>query len=76
MKNLVAGLVNKTYKIPLIIYLPQSFPNSPPEFYIQKKPKVGINNHYYKNDYIIDPNTFKIYTDKICAFNPSKNRIK
>ena len=75
MKNLVAGLVNKTYKIPLIIYLPQSFPNSPPEFYIQKNPKVGINNHYYKNDYIIDPNTFKIYTDKICAFNPSKNNL-
>ena len=75
MKNLVARLVNKTYKIPLIIYLPQSFPNSPPEFYIQKKPKVGINNHYYKNDYIIDPNTFKIYTDKICAFNPSKNNL-
>jgi hypothetical protein len=75
MKNLVSRLVNKTYKIPLVIYLPQSYPNSPPEFYIYKKPKVGINNHYYKEHNIIDPNSFRIYTDKICAFNPSKNNL-
>ena len=75
MKNLEARLVNKTYKIPLVIYLPQSYPNSPPEFYIQKKPKIGINIYYNKNDYIIDNNSFRIYTDKICAFNPSKNNL-
>ena len=75
MKNLEAILVNKTYKIPLVIYLPQSYPNSPPEFYILKKPKIGINIHYNKNDYIIDNNSFRIYTDKICAFNPSKNNL-
>jgi hypothetical protein len=75
MKNLEARLVNKIYKIPLVIYLPQSYPNSPPEFYIQKKPKIGINIYYNKNDYIIDNNSFRIYTDKICAFNPSKNNL-
>ena len=45
------------------------------QFYIQRKPRVGINKAYYENQKIIDFNTFKIFTDKICAYNPSRNNL-
>ena len=75
LKNINCKLVNKAYKIPIIIHLPASYPNTPPEFYIQRRPRVGINKAYYENQKIIDFNTFKIFTDKICAYNPSRNNL-
>ena len=74
-KTLSAKLLNRSYNIPIIIHIPESYPNLPPEFYIHKRPKVGINNAYYENEKIIDVKTFKINTDKICPFNPSKNNL-
>ena len=74
-KTLSAKLLNRSYNIPIIIHIPESYPNLPPEFYIHKRPKVGINKAYYENEKIIDVKTFKINTDKICPFNPSKNNL-
>ena len=68
-KTLSAKLLNRSYNIPIIIHIPESYPNLPPEFYIHKKPKVGINKAYYENEKIIDVKTFKINKDKICKFN-------
>jgi len=75
MKSLSCKLVNKTYNIPMVIIIPSSYPNSPAEFYIHKKPKVGISKVYYENQKIIDTKTFKINTDYICPFNPSRNNL-
>ena len=75
MKTLVTKLVNKTYKIPIIIHIPSSYPNTPADFYIHKRPKTGISKTYYEQDRIIDPNTFRINIDKICPFNPLKNNL-
>lgn len=75
MKTLITKLVNKTYKIPTVIILPTSYPNTPAEFYIHKRAKTGISKAYYEKDKIIDPNTYRIYTDKICPFNPSRNNL-
>ena len=75
IKNLNAKVVNKEYKIPIVINLPISYPNTPAEFFIQKKPKVGLNKAYYENQKIIDLNTFRINTDKIYPFNPATNNL-
>ena len=78
IKNLNAKVMNKSYNIPIIIHIPVSYPNIPAEFYIQKKPRVGINKFYYENpnQKIIDVNSFKINTDKICPFDPSRNNLE
>ena len=75
LKTLVTQLVNKTYRIPIIINIPLSYPNIPPEFYMQKKPRTAISKPYYEQENIIDPNTFRINTDKICPFNPGRNNM-
>jgi hypothetical protein len=78
IKNLNAKVMNKSYNIPIIIHIPVSYPNIPAEFYIQKKQRVGINKFYYENpnQKIIDVNSFKINTDKICPFDPSRNNLE
>jgi hypothetical protein len=76
VKNLNTKLMNKSYNIPIIIHLPVSYPNTPAEFYIQKKPRVGLSKVYYENQKIIDVNSFKINTDKICPFDPSRNNLE
>jgi hypothetical protein len=75
IKNLNTKLMNKSYNIPIIIHIPVSYPNTPAEFYIQKRPRVCINKVYYENQKIIDVNSFKINSDKICPFDPSKNNL-
>ena len=75
MKTLFTKLMNKTYKIPIVIHLPLSYPNTPADFYIQKNPRTGLCKSYYEKDKIIDPNSYRIYTDKICPFNKSKNNL-
>jgi hypothetical protein len=67
--------MNKTYKIPIVIHLPLSYPNTPADFYIQKNPRTRITKSYYEKDKIIDQNSYRIYTDKICPFNKSKNNL-
>ena len=75
VKSLSCKLINKTYNIPMVIIIPASYPNYPAEFYIHKKPRVAINKVYYEMQKIIDTKTFKINTDYICPFNPSKNNL-
>ena len=75
LKSLSCKLVNKTYNIPMVIIIPASYPNYPAEFYIHKKPRVGISKVYYEMQKIIDTKTFKINTDYICPFDPSKNNL-
>ena len=65
---------NKTFNIILFIHIPQFFPNIPPEFYIQKKPKIGLNRSYLNGK--IDPTTFAINIDKFEKFDISKNSLK
>ena len=72
--NIYVIFNNKTYKLHLYVHLPELFPDCPPEIYIQKKPKVGINS-YYLNGHI-DSNTFKINIDKFGKFTPSEYNIE
>ena len=74
-KIITAKLSNKSYNIPVIIHLPAQYPNLPPEIYMHKKPKVGINKFYFETNKLIDPTTFRIYFDHLCPFNPSRNNI-
>ena len=65
---------NRNYSLILYIHIPQFFPNFPPEFYIQKKPKTGLNKNYLNGK--IDPNTFSINLDKFEKFDISQNSFK
>ena len=42
--------MNKSYNIPIVIHIPSSYPNFPPEFYMLKRAKVGINKVYFENE--------------------------
>lgn len=54
------------YEIPIIIYLPKTFPFSPPEIFIEKFSKdIEIN----PNNKCVDPNTGKIITKGIQTWN-------
>ena len=64
----------KFYHIYVLVYLPTLYPNYPPEFYISKRGKVGIND-YYKNNKI-DPGNFKINIDEFVSFDAEKNNVE
>ena len=63
----------KNYNINLFIHIPVLFPDSPPDFYIEKKPLIGLNS-WYKGK--IDEKTFNINIDKFCKFKPEINNIE
>lgn len=65
---------NKSYKIYIYIHIPELFPNYPPEIYVQKKPKTGLNKSYMQGK--ISPLDFRIDIDKFEHFDPSLNSIK
>ena len=65
---------SKIYNLTLYIHIPQFFPNFPPEFYIQKKPKTGLNKNYLNGK--IDPITFQINLESFEKFDISKNSFK
>lgn len=65
---------SKIFNIILFIHIPQFFPNIPPEFYIQKKPKIGLNRSYINGK--VNPSTFAINLDKFEKFDISKNSFK
>ena len=65
---------NKTFNVILFIHIPQFFPNCPPEFYLQKKPKVGLNKSYMNKK--IDPNSFEIHLEQFEKFDISQNSFK
>ena len=64
----------KTFNIILFIHIPQFFPNIPPEFYIQKKPKIGLNRSYINGK--INPTNFSINLDQFEKFDINKNSFK
>ena len=72
--KLSALIVEKIYNINLLIHIPKFYPDSPPEFYIEKRPKISINPKYINGK--IDPKTFKINIEKFCKFQPEKNNIE
>lgn len=74
-KTLGLKLNNKSYNIHIIIHLPPQYPNYPPEFYMNKKPKVGINKLFLEQQ-IIDQNSFRINIDKLCRYDPSRNNVE
>ena len=63
----------KSYKIIIYIHIPESFPNCPPEIYVQKKPKTGLNKTYIPK---INPQDFKVNIDYFGKFEPSLNSIQ
>ena len=63
----------KSYKIIIYIHIPELFPNYPPEIYVQKKPKTGLNKTYFSK---INPQDFKVNTDYFGKFEPSLNSIQ
>ena len=64
----------KNYKINIYIHIPEYFPDYPPELYVQKKPKTGLNKSYIQNK--INPLDFRIDIGKFGNFDPSLNSIK
>ena len=64
---------NKNYNVYVLVYLPILYPNYPPEFYIERNAKIGLNN-YYKNGKINETD-LKINLDCFGKFDPTKNNI-
>lgn len=60
-----------TYNIDLIISLPQNFPTSPPNVYIESKDNLSINN-FYLNGGIINQTTLQINFQIIASWNPNQ----
>ena len=56
------------------MHIPISYPDNPPEFYIAKKKSVCINEQYIKNN-MVNGDSFQIYSESFCRFNPTKNNI-
>jgi hypothetical protein len=71
---LPVNLMNKTYNVDIIMHIPISYPDNPPEFYIAKKKSVCINEQYIKNN-MVNGDSFQIYSESFCRFNPTKNNI-
>jgi hypothetical protein len=67
-------LGQKKYNIEIYMYIPRTYPDSSPEFYIMKIKGTSIHDYYIKNK-IINGQTFQIYIDKISKFNPTKINI-
>ncbi len=65
---------NKTFKVTMLIHIPMYFPEGQPEFYLQKKPNVGLNKSYL--DGRINQETFLINIDRFGRYDPSRNNIK
>ena len=55
----------KNYDVPILIYLPKSFPKIPPELYVETKSDVAIN----PQNKDIDPTTKKISLSSLRAWN-------
>ena len=67
-------LGQKKYNIEIYMYIPRTYPDSSPEFYIKKIKETGIHDFYTKNK-IINVQTFQIYVEKIAKFNQNKSNI-
>lgn len=63
----------KKYKIFIYIHIPELFPDYPPEIYVQKKPKTGLNKTYFGK---INPQDFKVNINYFGNFDPSLNSIQ
>lgn len=66
-------LLQKLYKINLLIHIPILFPDYPPEIYIEKNSNIGINE-YYKNGKI-DQDTLKININNFEKFVPQRRNV-
>ena len=64
----------KSYKVNIFIHIPIYFPDNPPEFYLQKKPKVGLNKTYLNGQ--INPHTYQINIDRFGKYDPQRNNVK
>ena len=62
----------KKYIVYILVYLPISFPNSPPEFYLKKNVNFGVNK-FYKGK--IDSEDLRIYLSHFCEYDPKKINI-
>ena len=67
-------LVNKPYKINLFVHIPEFYPDYDLEFYLLKKPYIGLSD-YYKNG-IIDENTFKLNLNRFGIYDQKKTNIE
>ena len=62
----------RKYIVYILVYLPISFPNSPPEFYIKRNANLGINKCYRGK---IDSQDFRIYLSHFCKYDPKRINI-
>ena len=67
-------LVNKPYKITLFVHIPELYPDYDLEFYLLKKPTIGLSDNY-KNEKI-DENTFKLNLNRFGIYDPKKTSIE
>ena len=67
-------LGEKRYNIEIYMYIPRTYPDNSPEFYIAKIKGTCIHDCYIKNK-IINEKTFQIYVEKILKFNQQKSNI-
>ena len=67
--TLPINFMSKVFNINLWCHIPLNFPSQPPEIFIDKKPRTGLNKTY-KNG-AINEMDFKINLDKFGKFDPN-----
>lgn len=67
-------LGEKRYNIDIFMYIPKTYPDASPEFYISKQKGACIIGDYIKFR-MINEQTFQIYVEKFSRFNQAKNNM-
>jgi len=68
------NLINKPYKITLFVHIPELYPDYDLEFYLLKKPNIGLSDKYKEGK--IDENTFKLNLNSFGINEPKKKSIE
>ena len=68
------NLINRPYKITLFVHIPELYPDYDLEFYLLKKPNIGLSDKYKEGK--IDENTFKLNLKSFGINEPKKKSIE
>lgn len=72
--KLTFTLFEESFNLNLYIHIPILFPDYSPQFYLEKKKKIGLSSNYLNGK--IDPQTFEINIKEFCKYLPSKNNVE
>lgn len=67
-------ILGQSFNLNLYIHIPILFPDYSPQFYLEKKKKIGLTPYYLNGK--IDPQTFEINIKEFCKYFPSKNNVE